>query len=131
MFCISTRISRLVSIFSLRIHLRLLQFFFKITNILCTYQLVKMALQKSKSLTISCTIDSTITRHQAKLFCVFAMRLIVVFIIKHSNNNACIEILWQNISLLLSILAPSISRSCLKDLSYYYKVYLEIFLKSI
>ena len=61
-------------------------------------------------------IDSTITRHQAKLFCVFTMRLIAVFMIKHSNDNACIEILWQNIGLLLSILAPSISRSCLKIL---------------
>ena len=57
------------------------------------------------------------------------MRLIAVFIIKHSNDNACIEILWQNIGLLLSILAPSISRSCFKNLAYYYKVYVEIFLK--
>ena len=39
------------------------------------------------------TIDSTITRHQAKLFSVLTMRLIAVFIIKHNNDKASTEIL--------------------------------------
>ena len=38
-------------------------------------------------------IDSTITKHQAKLFCVLTMHLIAVFIIKHNNDNASTEIL--------------------------------------
>ena len=41
-----------------------------------------------------------------------------------------IEIVRQNIDLLLSVFAPSISRICFKNLAYYYQVYLEIFLKA-
>ena len=72
------------------------------------------------------SIDSTITRHQAKLFCMFTMCLIAVFIIKHSNDNTSYRnsMTKYTVDLLLSVFALSISRSCFKNLAYYYKVYI-------